>query len=78
MTTKVILFPQQDSGQVAIMAPTGALNPMATAIKDVPAGVPFIIVDATDIPQGVPQEALVVDFREPDGFGTAGGTNGVN
>jgi len=72
MTTKVILFPQ-DSGCVAIMAPTGALDPMATALKDVPAGVPFIIVDASDIPQGVPQEALVVDFSEPDGYG---GQNG--
>ena len=73
--TKVILFPQ-DSGSVAIMSSTGVLNPMQTAIKDVPAGVPFIIVDATDIPQGVPQEALVVDFSEPDGYG--GGANGVN
>lgn len=75
MTTKVILFPQ-NSGQVAIMAPTGALDPMQTAIKDVPQGVPFIIVDVADIPQGVPQEALVVDFSEPDGFG--GGEYGVN
>lgn len=68
MITKVILF-HQDSGVVAIMTHTGALDPMQTAIKDVPAGVPFIIVDVTDIPQGVPQEALVVDFSEPDGFG---------
>ena len=66
---KVILFPQESSGCVAIMTPTGALDPMTTAIKDVPAGVPFIIVDVTDIPQGVPQEALVVDFSEPDGYG---------
>jgi hypothetical protein len=66
--TKVILFPQ-DSGIVAIMAPTGALDPMATAIKDVPAGKPFIIVDATELPRDVPQEAFVVDFSEPDGFG---------
>jgi hypothetical protein len=68
MTTKVILFPQDSTGSVAIMASTGALDPMQTAIKDVPAGVPFIIVDVTDIPQGVPQEALVVDFSEPDGY----------
>jgi len=73
MTTKVILFPQDSTGTVAIMTPTGALDPMATALKDVPAGVPFIIVDVTDIPQGVPQEALVVDFSEPDGYG--GGQN---
>lgn len=69
---KAIIFPQQDSGQVAIMTSTGALDPMQTAIKDVPAGVPFIIVDVTDIPQGVPQEALVVDFSEPDGYGGQG------
>jgi hypothetical protein len=70
--TKVILFPQ-DSGQVAIMTPTGTLDPTSTAVKDVPVGKPFIIVDATELPQGAPQEALVVDFSEPDGFG---GQNG--
>lgn len=63
---KTILFPQ-DNGQVAVMTPVG--DPMTTAIKDVPTGKPFIIVDATEFPQDVPQEALVVDFSEPDGFG---------
>ena len=70
--TKIILFPQ-DSGAVAIMTPTGALEPVATAIKDVPAGKPFIIVDSSELPQGIPQVALVVDFSNPDGFG---GQNG--
>jgi hypothetical protein len=71
MTTKVILFPQ-DSGSVAIMAPTGVLDPMQTAIKDVPYGKPFILVDPSELPQGVPQEAWTVDFSEPDGYGQGG------
>ena len=69
--TKVILFPQQGSS-VALMSPSGVLDPMQTAIKDVPAGVPFIIVDASELPQGIPQEAWTVDFSEPDGYGQGG------
>lgn len=65
--SKVIIF-KCDAG-VSCVTPADGFDPMATAIKDVPAGVPFIIVDVTDIPQGVPQEALVVDFSEPDGVG---------
>lgn len=69
--SEVILF-QQD-GSVAVMVPTGLLGTMETAVKDVPVGVPFVIVDDTDLPQGIPQEAWVVDFSTPDGVG---GQNG--
>lgn len=65
--SKVILFPQ-DSGTVAVMATTGALDTMATALKDVPTSKPFIIVDSSELPSE-PQEAWVVDFSNPDGYG---------
>lgn len=54
--SKVILFPQ-DNGNVAVMAPTGALSVEETAKKDVPTGVPYLIVDASELPVDVPQEA---------------------
>lgn len=63
---QVILYPIDNS--TAIMTPTGKLDTMATAIKDVPSGVPFIIVDSSELPDA-PQEAWVVDFSTPDGVG---------
>ena len=61
---KVILFPID--GGVAVMTPVG--EPLATAKKDVPAGVPFIIIDSTELPTA-PQETWEVDFSNPDGYG---------
>lgn len=61
---QVILFPIED--KVAVMTPVG--EPLATAKKDVPAGVPFVIVDSTEIPTA-PQETWEVDFSNPDGYG---------
>jgi len=71
VSNKIIIFPQ-DSGVVAVMMPTGELGTMETATKDVPTGKPFVITDASDIPQGIPQEAWTVDFSEPDGYGQGG------
>lgn len=36
--------------------------------KDVPAGIPFIIVSPNELPTE-PQETWEVDFSEPDGYG---------
>jgi hypothetical protein len=43
---KRILFPNDDGG-VAIIIPTESLE---LAMKDIPSGKPYLIVDATDIP----------------------------
>ena len=71
--TQVIIY-NQDNGIPAVVMPTEeALDLhgiMAIAIKDVPAGKPFKIVDAADLPQDVPQEAWVVDDADlTDGIG---------
>ena len=66
--SKVILFPQ-DNGNVAVMTPTGALSVDETAKKDVPSGVPYLIVDVSQLPTDVPQEAWEVDFSAPTGYG---------
>ena len=46
MTTSRIIF-QNDSGGVSVIVPTGSVE---LALKDVPPGVPYEIVDAADIP----------------------------
>lgn len=63
---KVIIYPIDNS--IAVMAPTGALSTEATAKKDVPTGVPYFIVEHTDLPTE-PQETWEVDFSSPDGYG---------
>ena len=46
MTNQRIIF-QSESGGVAVIVPTGSVE---LALKDVPLGVPYEIVDAADIP----------------------------
>ena len=64
--TQVIIY-KQDNGIPAVVIPTQeALNShgiMAIAIKDVPAGKPFKIIDASDLQalQDYPQESWTVD-----------------
>ena len=70
---KVIIY-NQDNGIPAVMTPTPECLQNHTiqeiAIKDVPAGKPFKIVDSSELPQDVPQEAWVVDDADlTDGIG---------
>ena len=69
---QVIVY-NQDNGIPAVVMPTQeALQQhgiMAIAIKDVPAGKPFKIMDAADLPNA-PQEAWEVDDADlTDGVG---------
>jgi len=61
---QVIIF-VQDNGMPAVVIPTpeclASHGIMAIAIKDVPAGKRFKIIDAADLPQDVPQEAWRID-----------------
>jgi hypothetical protein len=70
--TQVIIY-NQDNGIPAVVMPTqealDAHGIMAIAIKDVPAGKPFKIVDAADLPTE-PQETWVVNDADlTDGIG---------
>jgi hypothetical protein len=70
---QVIIY-NQDNGIPAILVPTPDCLQSHTiqeiATKDVPEGKPFKIIDASDLPQDVPQEAWVVDDAElTDGIG---------
>lgn len=64
----------QDDGIPAVLIPTPeALEQhsiLEIAVKDVPAGKPFKIVDHSMLPQDVPQEAWVVNDADlTDGVG---------
>ena len=50
MINQRILYPTPDGG-VAIVVPTGELSIQEVAAKDVPEGVAYTIVDASEIPE---------------------------
>lgn len=70
---QTILFEQNN--QIAVLMPTqealSQYNIQTIALKDVPEGCPFWIVDADTLPQE-PQEAWEIDESEnpPDGYGS--------
>jgi hypothetical protein len=73
--SKAIIY-RENNGTPAVMAPTqealDALGIMAIALKDVPKGKRFKILDAAEFAEleGIPQEAWVVDEADlTDGVG---------
>lgn len=70
---KVIIY-KQDNGNVAVVVPTAEALASHTvaeiALKDVPAGKAFKIVDAAELPVSVPMEAWEVAEEDlTDGVG---------
>lgn len=66
---KRIIYPTEDGG-VAIVIPTSELSIEEVARKDVPAGVPYKIVDLSDIPSDRTfRAAWEASIGEPDGYG---------
>ena len=67
--TQPLIYPQDD-GTLALVIPTGELPIEEVAQKDVPAGVPYLIVDSADVPQDHTFfGAWEADFSNPDGHG---------
>jgi hypothetical protein len=67
--TQVIIYPQ-DNGAIAVVIPTGELPLSEVAKKDVPAGTPYLLINAADVPtDSAVLEAWEVDFSSPDGHG---------
>jgi len=63
-----IIYPLDDG--IAVIHPTGVLTVEETAKKDVPAGVAYLIVEDSDIPEDrTYREAWTADFTTPDGYG---------
>jgi hypothetical protein len=69
MTTSRIIF-QNESGGVSVIIPTGELPIEHVARKDVPAGIPYLLINAADIPADRTfRGAWEADFSTPDGYG---------
>ena len=69
MSDKRIIYPAGVGVVVLTPMPCG-LSVEQIAQKDVPAGSPYLIVDATDIPTDrTYRAAWRCDFSEPDGYG---------
>ena len=69
-----IIYPQ-DNGNIALVIPTGELPIEDVAQKDVPAGVPYLIVDSADVPEDRTFfGAWEADFSNPDGHGLGADT----
>lgn len=68
---KRIVYPNSDGLiSVIIPAPDSALAIEQIASKDVPAGVPYLIVEDTEIPSDRTfRNAWEADFTNPHGFG---------
>ena len=47
--SQIIIFPQETG--IAVIIPTGELSLEETALKDVPTGVKYKIINSTDLPQ---------------------------
>ena len=64
-----ILYPNSEGG-VSVIIPTGELPFEDVCQKDVPAGVPYLIVSEDDIPSDRTfRNAWEADFSSPDGYG---------
>lgn len=70
-STKRIIYPTDDGGVgVIVPDPNCHLTVEQIALKDVPAGVPFKIVDVSEIsPDRVFRNAWEVIIEQPDGIG---------
>jgi hypothetical protein len=67
--SQVIIYPQ-DNSTIAVVISTGELPIAEVAKKDVPAGVPYLLINAADVPADrAAFDAWEVDFSDPDGHG---------
>lgn len=77
---KRIIYKTANGGvAVVIPAPDCGLTVEQIALKDVPHGVPFKIVDVSELPENVPQDAWTVDEADlTDGHGADYGVGSDN
>lgn len=79
--TKRIIYQSTDGGVVVVTPnPNCGLTVEQVALKDVPFGKPFKIIDVSELPaDGTPQEAWVVDEADlTDGTGADYGVGSEN
>jgi hypothetical protein len=57
------------SGGIAVITPTGELPVEEVALKDVPLGVPFLIIPSDDVPPRDQRATWAPSFAVPHGHG---------
>ena len=68
--TQRVIYPNDDGGIAVLIPAECGLTIEQIAAKDVPTGKPYLIVDATEIPEDrTYREAWAADFSNPDGVG---------
>lgn len=67
--SKRIIFPNANG--IAVIYPVASLPIDEIARKDVPVGVPYLIIEDTEIPAGrTLRDACEADFSNPHGYGS--------
>lgn len=68
--SQCIIYPTPENKLAIIIPASCGLSIDEIARKDVPAGLPYLIIDANDIPSDrTYREAWMADFSNPDGYG---------
>lgn len=65
---KKIIHPNLNGG-VSVKVSSGDIPIEQVALKDTPAGLPYIFIEDSDIPDYQFRDAWEADFSNPDGFG---------
>lgn len=68
---KFIIYPQENNSVAIIYpAPECGLTVEEIALKDVPTGIPYMIINSNELPENDEFfEAWEADFSQPDGYG---------
>ena len=67
---KLAFFPNETTISVLVPAPNCSLSFEQICAKDVPTGVPYLIIDSSELPADREfRDAWQADFTNPDGYG---------
>ena len=67
---KLAIFPNETTISVLVPAPNCELSLEEICVKDVPTGVPYRIIDSSELPADREfRNAWEADFTNPDGYG---------
>ena len=66
---KLAIFPNETTISVLIPAPNCSLSFEEICAKDVPTGVPYLVIDSSDLPDRTFRDAWSADFSNPHGYG---------
>jgi hypothetical protein len=67
---KLAIFPNETTISVLVPAPNCELSLEEICVKDVPTGVPYRIIDSSELPADREfRSAWEADFTNPDGYG---------